>query len=274
MKYSKLILIGALVASSVVPTQAAVYGTLKQDMYFSVDTDAVKKPSGTGISILEQDGDNFLIKVSDESTELVNKNFVKLAGIISKTTVENAKVNAKADPASEVMTTLGQGEMVMVLEKANNYYKIKIDNTVGYIYKSQIEVKDLEELEKDSSEALGEEIVAYAKKYLGGRYVFGGNNLNTGVDCSGFVQQVYKQFDVNLDRSSRSQYASNGSSVKKADLKPGDLVFYGYSSVNHVAIYIGDGKIVHAPVPGKTVCVAPLWQRGDADIIGYKRIFM
>lgn len=120
----------------------------------------------------------------------------------------------------------------------------------------------------------GQEVVDFALKYIGTPYVSGGNSLKSGVDCSGFVQQVYKQFDVNLDRSSRSQYASNGSSVKKADLKPGDLVFYGYSSVNHVAIYIGDGKIVHAPVPGKTVCVAPLWQRGDADIIGYKRIFM
>lgn len=119
----------------------------------------------------------------------------------------------------------------------------------------------------------GQQVVDFAMDYIGTPYVSGGNNLNSGVDCSGFVQQVYKNFGISLERSSGSQYQTNGTSVKKEELQPGDLVFYGYSNVNHVAIYIGNGQIVHAPVPGKTVCTAPLWQRGDADIIGYKRIF-
>lgn len=271
MKCSKLILIGTLIASSVVPTQAAVYGTLKQDMYFNVDTNTVKKPSGTGISILEQDGDNYLIKVSDESTELVNKNFVKLAGIISKTTVADAKVNEKADPNSKIMTTLGASEMIMVLEKADNYYKIKVDNTVGYIYKSQIDVTNLGELEKDSREVLGEEIVAYAKKYLGGRYVYGGNNLNTGVDCSGFVQQIMKKYGINLERSSRSQYACNGVSISEAELRPGDLVYYGNGGrVNHAAIYAGDGKIIHASDERTGITMSNLHY--GKPIIGIKRV--
>lgn len=78
---------------------------------------------------------------------------------------------------------------------------------------------------------------------------------------------------MKLQRSSRSQYASNGKKVTKDQLQPGDLVFYGYNgSVNHVAIYIGNGQIIHAPVPGKSVCIEPLWQRGCAPIIGYKRV--
>lgn len=271
MKYSKLILIGALAISSVIPTQAAVYGTLKQDMYFNVDTNTVKKPSGTGISILEQVEDNFLIKVSDESTELVNKNFIKLAGIISQTTVEGAKVNEKADPASQVMTTLAEGEMVMVLEKANNYYKIKVDNTVGYIYKSQIDVKDLGELEKSSSESLGEEIVSYAKRYLGGKYVYGGNNLNTGVDCSGFVQQIMKKYGIQLERSSRAQYACNGVSISEAELRPGDLVYYGNGGrVNHAAIYAGNGQIIHASDERTGITMSSLHY--GKPIIGIKRV--
>ena len=119
----------------------------------------------------------------------------------------------------------------------------------------------------------GQQVVDYALQFIGTPYVSGGNNLNSGVDCSGFTQQVYKHFGINLERSSRSQYSTNGVSVTKEELQPGDLVFYGYGSVNHVAIYIGDGKIVHSPTPGQTVCTAPLWQRGDANLIGYKRIF-
>ena len=119
----------------------------------------------------------------------------------------------------------------------------------------------------------GEKVAEYAKQFIGTPYVSGGNDLNRGVDCSGFTQQVYKNFGVNLERRSSSQYASNGYAVSKSELKPGDLVFYGYSSVCHVAIYVGDNQIIHAPVPGQSVCIAPLWQNGDAPLIGYKRIF-
>ena len=120
---------------------------------------------------------------------------------------------------------------------------------------------------------MGKKVVDYAKQFIGTPYVSGGNNLYTGVDCSGFTKQVYKNFGVNLERSSRSQYASNGYEVSREQLKEGDLVFYGYSNVCHVAIYVGNDQVIHAPVPGKSVCIVPVWQRGDAPIVGYKRIF-
>lgn len=132
----------------------------------------------------------------------------------------------------------------------------------------------VEEVEAVEEVSKGQQVADYALKFLGTPYVSGGNDLNSGVDCSGFTQQVYKHFGINLERSSKSQYSTNGVSVTKEELQPGDLVFYGYGSVNHVAIYIGNGQIVHAPTPGQTVCTAPLWQRGDANLIGYKRIFV
>ena len=92
-------------------------------------------------------------------------------------------------------------------------------------------------------------IVAYAKQFVGGKYVWGGNDLNTGVDCSGFVQQVYKNFGISLPRTSRSQAVSSaGTAISAGDLLPGDLVFFADSAgvVNHVAMYIGGGQIVHA----------------------------
>lgn len=132
--------------------------------------------------------------------------------------------------------------------------------------------KTIQQNATEEREDQGSLIAQLALRYIGTPYVSGGNNLESGVDCSGFVQQVYKKFGIQLERNSRSQYAVNGTMIKKQDLQPGDLVFYGYSRVNHVAIYIGEGRIIHAPAPGQTVCTAPLWQRGDANIIGYKRV--
>ena len=89
------------------------------------------------------------------------------------------------------------------------------------------------------------EVTAEAVKYVGGRYVWGGNSLENGTDCSGFVREVYKKFGVNLPRTS-SEQAKAGRAVSEAELKPGDLLFYGDGGVSHVVMYMGNGKIVHA----------------------------
>ncbi len=96
------------------------------------------------------------------------------------------------------------------------------------------------------------QIVQYALKFVGNRYVYGGTSLTKGTDCSGFTMSVYKAFGYNLPRTSRSQ-VSAGKTVKvsTSTLKPGDLLFYCNSSgtINHVAMYIGNGKVVHASNP-------------------------
>lgn len=96
----------------------------------------------------------------------------------------------------------------------------------------------------------GSAVVDYAKNYLGLRYVSGGNSLTTGTDCSGFTKLIYKEFGITLSRSVKSQ-VKNGTYVKKSDLQKGDLIFYGHTSskVSHVAIYIGNGKVIHQSTP-------------------------
>lgn len=96
------------------------------------------------------------------------------------------------------------------------------------------------------NEVTGSAIVSYAKKYLGLRYVSGGYSLETGTDCSGFTKLIYKEFGINLSRAVKSQ-VNYGSYIKKSDLQKGDLVFYGYGDgkVRHVAIYIGNGQVIH-----------------------------
>lgn len=99
-----------------------------------------------------------------------------------------------------------------------------------------------------SNSSARNEIIEYAQKFVGNRYVWGGESLTQGADCSGFVQAVYADFGYSLPRVSRDQAANAGRRVSESEMLPGDLVFYANSSgsVNHVAMYIGNGMIVHA----------------------------
>ena len=92
-----------------------------------------------------------------------------------------------------------------------------------------------------------QEVVSYALQFVGGRYRAGGNDPHTGADCSGFVKYVMQNgAGVSMSRSSASQ-ATEGKSISADQIQPGDLIFYSNGSrINHVAMYIGDGQIVHA----------------------------
>lgn len=97
-------------------------------------------------------------------------------------------------------------------------------------------------------------LIQYAKQFLGNPYVYGGTSLTDGADCSGFVQQVFKHFGITTGRSSRDQYA-NAQSISFEQLQPGDLVFYASGDyINHVAIYAGDGVIIHAANARTGIC--------------------
>src|SRR5699024_6318623 len=92
-----------------------------------------------------------------------------------------------------------------------------------------------------SNSSLGQEIVNYALQFVGNPYVWGGTSLTNGADCSGFVQSVYAHFGISLPRTSESQMYA-GTTVSYSEAQPGDLICYG----SHIAIYIGNGQIVHA----------------------------
>lgn len=105
-------------------------------------------------------------------------------------------------------------------------------------------------------------------------YVYGGNNLSAGggVDCSGFTQQVFKHFGISLNRSSSAQY-NNGTRISKSELRPGDLVFFGRSGISHVAIYIGNGQIVHASTAKTGIKISNLNQHSQYNpYIGAVRV--
>ena len=89
-------------------------------------------------------------------------------------------------------------------------------------------------------------IVAYAKQFLGNPYVYGGTSLTSGADCSGFTMRIFEHFGIDTGRSSRDQ-AAKGKEIAISDIQPGDLLFYASGDyINHVALYIGGGQIIHA----------------------------
>lgn len=100
-------------------------------------------------------------------------------------------------------------------------------------------------------------IVAYAKQFLGNPYVYGGTSLTNGADCSGFTQSIFKNFGIEIGRSSRDQ-AANGKEISISAVQPGDLLFYGSGSyINHVALYIGGGQVIHSSNERTGILIAP-----------------
>ena len=92
----------------------------------------------------------------------------------------------------------------------------------------------------------GSAVVSYALQFVGNPYVYGGTSLTRGTDCSGFTMSVFKKFGISLPRTSGEQ-SRTGKKIKVSDAQPGDLIFYTSGGrVNHVAICIGGGRVVHA----------------------------
>ena len=92
-----------------------------------------------------------------------------------------------------------------------------------------------------------EEIISFARQFIGTPYLFGGADLTSGVDCSGFVFSVMGEFGIQLGRSSRDMF-NNGIPIDREEIKPGDLIFFSAngSVVTHVALYMGDGQFIHS----------------------------
>ena len=122
-----------------------------------------------------------------------------------------------------------------VLSTKGSWYKVSSAGKTGYVYKKYVSFTKVKK-------TTGAQIASYAKKFVGNPYKWGGTSLTKGADCSGFTQSVYKHFGISIPRTSSSQRTAGTkvSSLKKA--KAGDLICY----YGHVAIYLGNNKIVHA----------------------------
>ncbi|GMQ57562.1 C40 family peptidase [Vallitalea sediminicola] len=164
-------------------------------------------------------------------------------------TVNTNILNVRQQPSinSNKIGKVYRNNTFEVLSELEDWVSIKISNgSTGYIYKDYVVISDKETITDTDTSSLRQQIVSYSKQFLGNPYVWGGNSLTKGVDCSGFTQQVMKKFGISISRTSRSQI-NNGYRVSKNDLLPGDLVFFGYrNKISHVALYIGNNQVIHA----------------------------
>jgi cell wall-associated NlpC family hydrolase len=113
---------------------------------------------------------------------------------------------------------------------------------------------------RSDSESISQKIISFAKRFLGVDYVWGGSSPD-GFDCSGFTKYVFGKYDIALNRTAADQ-AKQGSAVGKGSLQLGDLVFFdtngGHNRINHVGIYIGGGRFIHASSGSSNVVISPV----------------
>lgn len=171
---------------------------------------------------------------------------VSVYGVVTAET--GLKLRREASMISVVLDVLPYGMEVDVDRVGQEWVRIiTADGTKGYVSAEYLSVREGTRTTRSAS-SKGAEVASYGKKFIGTPYVWGGTNLNSGVDCSGFVYSVYKHFGITLNRSSY-QMVNNGVAISKAELQAGDLVFFnsgGDSRICHVGIYCGDGTYVHS----------------------------
>ncbi len=182
----------------------------------------------------------------------------ELVKTVAKVTSDGVNVRDGASLESSVLTQVPKGEELEYIESLDQWVKVSIDGMEAYVSADYVKVETTLHTAITMTELLygmgvsdvRVDLVEYAKQFLGNPYVWGGTSLTKGADCSGFVQSVFKKFGIKLSRTSRSQ-AKDGKKISTSDLKPGDLLFYADSTgtINHVALYIGGGQVIHASNP-------------------------
>lgn len=238
-----------------------------------------KMPKNAGCEVLEVQGDWTKIEsgkvtgyvkseyllTGDAATEAAQQAMSKMAKVNTTTLYVRAEPNTE----STIVTLVPIEEELEVLEELDGWVKVNIDGDEGYVSAEYVDVSaklpkasTIQELQV--GEGVSEKsvsVVSYAKQFVGNRYVYGGTSLTNGTDCSGFTMGVYAKFGIGLPHSSRAQ-ANCGTRVGLNEVQPGDLVFYSNGGgINHVALYIGGGQVVHASSPKSGIKISGMYYR-------------
>ena len=192
----------------------------------------------------------------------------------SKTEENITKESTKKETETSTESTKAKETTAQETKLADNttVEKSKKETTKKETTKQETESKKSKKETKEATVPVGgderEAIVAYAKQFLGNPYKYGGTSLTEGCDCSGFTMQVYSKFGYSIGRDSRTQSNASGSSIDASSLKKGDLIFYASEdTINHVGIYIGDGKIIHSSNARTGITISPANYRSPAKIL-------
>lgn len=231
-----------------------------------------KMPGNCGAEILEELDGWYKIK-SGPVTGYVKAEYILTGGAAKQAAVDHAELmaivstdmlNARTEPSTDasIWTQISNSERYAVINQLDGWVEIELDTDTAFVSTDYVDVRyaipeaiKFTPLQSDSgksgstAKAVSKrtQIVNYAMQFLGNPYVWGGTSLTKGADCSGFTMQVMKHFGVSLPHHSGSQ-AKCGKRISSSEKRPGDLIFYTNKSgtINHVAMYIGNGQVIHA----------------------------
>jgi len=178
--------------------------------------------------------------------------------------VSTGRLRLRSEPStdSEIIAMLSGGTSVEVISQLEykNWVKVYFEGHIGYLKMDYVRIH----YRSINAGCLALQIVEHGKQFLGTPYVWGGNDLRRGVDCSGFVHHVFRDFGIILYRNSAAM-TQNGTAIGRGELLPADLLFFataGSNRISHVGLYIGDGYFIHATVPGRNggVVISSLYE--------------
>lgn len=192
--------------------------------------------------------------------------------VLSSELLSMREIKNKEDITME-MLSIPTDELLKQQEKTNKSEDSIDENKEESTYEVTSEVNEVysvsfedEESVIPYNEIISNQVVNYALNFVGGPYVYGGNSLTEGTDCSGFTSLIYANYGIYLPRSAPEQ-AYSGVGVGLDDIMPGDLVLSGYDGVIcHVAIYIGNGQLVHALNSNVGIVVTSLYIMPILDV--------
>ncbi len=199
----------------------------------------------------------------------------ELAVTMAKVTTDSLKVRAEANTDSEVVTLVPSGEELEVASVDGDWVKVYLDDEEVFVSAEYVKVSSelgtavtmTELLYGQGVSNVRVDLCQYAKEFLGNPYVWGGTSLTKGADCSGYVLSIFKKYGVSLPHSSVAQ-ANSGTAIKVSEARPGDLIFYGNGkSINHVAIYIGGGQVIHASNPKTGIRISNVSYRSPVKAV-------
>ena len=244
-----------------------------------------KMPKHAACEVLSAEGEWSYIR-SGEVTGYVKSEFLvtgseaaalaeEIKATVAKVTTTTLYVREEPNTECSIITAMPMGEELEVIEQLDGWVKVNVDADEGYVSADYVEVvTELPTAMTMTEVRYGQgvsdvrvDLVQYACQFVGNPYVWGGTSLTNGADCSGFVLSVFANYGVSLPHSSVSQ-SGCGTEISSSEAQPGDLFFYGNGSrINHVAIYIGNGQVVHASSPRTGIKISGAYYRNPVKVV-------
>ena len=210
------------------------------------ETLRVRKKASTDSKIVTLVSEDDKLKVKKQTDDWAKVKVNGQTGYVSKDYAKVTYSFGKAKSMKQIQAAKTATEITTRNESASTSSTSSTTSGSTKTSSAQTTKKASVSVSSSGSSATGTRIASYAQQFVGNPYRYGGNSLTSGIDCSGFTQQIMAKFGYSISRTSSSQ-AGEGRAVSTSNLRAGDLVFYGNGgSINHVAIYIGGGQVVHA----------------------------